>query len=531
MLVEKSQKLSIPEKHDIVSIYPDLSQWPALLAKNIQLTKDIPNKSENRAELLQIARDYTLNVLGVSCKSDAPQKIVATGHQAIWHHCGVWAKDLVTHEFAKSIGGGSLHLILDHDISDASMVLPKRNTHGGWCFQKVRVGPERKTVPLEFRKLPQKKCLSTFLDAVTKSHPQRLCNRFWFKSAILQAGEISRFRNVADLITYLQAILNIALGLEDILYLPVSLLSESDAFTDFVISIVQNAERFATSYNAGINNIENTTAGAVRRLSLDKQTGLVELPFWLVWPDGKRESLYVDSGDVGEIGIGTSSARLGYLNSASDKGKKEQLKNLLRQAGCFLRPKAVSLTLFVRLFLADWFVHGVGASQYEPVTDYIIENYYSDLSGLAYGVATCTMKLPVPENGSFTDEDISQLKHNLHDIKHNPERYISDRRLKKRAIVNLLRAKKEQIAQANDCSLPSDVRKAAWTSLLDTNRKLFVYVKGTAEMLENEVAECEQNKISREVFNSREFFFGLFPEDRLRKLAQSLTFAEHELCS
>jgi hypothetical protein len=91
--------------------------------------------------------------------------------------------------------------------------------------------------------------------------------------------------------------------------------------------------------------------------------------------------------------------------------------------------------------------------------------------------------------------------------------------------------KKEQITQANDRSLPSETRKAAWASLLDTNQKLFEYVKGTAEMLEQKVADCENKKITREVFDSREFFFGLFPEDRLRKLAQSFTFTEHELCS
>jgi hypothetical protein len=412
------------------------------------------------------------------------------------------------------------------------MLLPKRDTHGSWCFRRISIGPERKAVPLEFRKLPQKKCVSTFLDAVAGSHPQRLCSRSWSKSAILQAGEISRFGNVADLITYLQAMLNIALGLDDVLYLPVSLLSESEAFADFVVSIIQQAEYFATSYNDGIdrciNDMENKVPGAVRKLKRDKKTGMVELPFWLVWPGGKRESLYVNSFDAEKIGIGTSLALLGYQDSICADDKKERLKNLLQQEGCFLRPKAVSLTLFIRLFFADWFVHGAGSSQYEPVTDYIIENYYSGVSGLAYGIATCTMKLSVPENVAFDGDNISQLKHNLHDIKHNPERYISDRRLKKRAIVNLLRAKKEQIARAGDRSLPSDVRRAAWTSLLDTNQKLFEYVKGTAEMLEKKVADCEKNAITREVFNSREFFFGLFPEDRLRKLAESLAFAVRE---
>jgi len=532
MLIEKSQRLSVPEKQNIISVSPELSQWPAQLAQNMLLTKDIPKRLETRGELLRIAHDYTLKVLGISSKSDTSEAIIATGHQALWHHCGIWAKNLTTCEFAKAVGGGSLHLVLDHDICDTSMMLPKQNPDGSWCFQRIRIGPERRAVPLEFRHLPEGKRIRAFLDAVTKSHPQQFCNRLWSESAILQTGEISRFGNVAELITYLQSILNIGLGFEDVLYLPISRLSESDAFTDFVVSIVQQAERFAASYNAGItrfiNDAKNKTGGTVRRLALDKQAGLAELPFWLIWPGSKRTSLLVTSGEAGKIGIGTSSAQLGYLDSVSADGKKEQLKNLLQQAGCFLRPKAVSLTLFVRLFLADWFVHGIGASQYEPVTDYIIENYYPDLSGLSYGIATCTMKLPLPDNVAFPDDNVSQLKHNLRDIKHNPEKYISDKRLKRRAVATLLRTKKEQIEQASDRSLPSNIRRAAWISLLEINQKLFEYAKGTAEMLEEKVAECEQNKISREVFNNREFFFGLFPEDRLRKLAESLTFVGHE---
>ncbi len=46
-----------------------------------------------------------------------------------------------------------------------------------------------------------------------------------------------------------------------------------------------------------------------------------------------------------------------------------------------LRPKAVSLTTFIQLYLADWFVHGIGGSLYEPVTDYVIENYFG-VSGM-----------------------------------------------------------------------------------------------------------------------------------------------------
>jgi hypothetical protein len=199
------------------------------------------------------------------------------------------------------------------------------------------------------------------------------------------------------------------------------------------------------------------------------------------------------------------------------------LKSILKEHGYLLRPKAVSLTLFVRLFLADLFVHGVGGASYEPVTDYIIERFYR-IKPPGFAVATCTMRPSLPGPAGSAHHDISGLKHKLRRIKHNPEEYIAEPALATEPVASLLQSKKELISKAKDSAAPPALRKTAWNSLSIINNRLYEYARDTAKMLEREVGQAEKSGASDEVRTSREFFFGWFPEQRLRELVESAVF-------
>jgi len=530
MLAKTLKSLSIPKEKNIVFTSPEPQRWPSLLDENKLIAENVPNRLKSRRELLGTARNYTLRAMDIIGPSNVPENIIATGHQAIWHHCGIWAKNLATCKFAKTIGGINLHLALDHDICDTAMVLPKQNTDGSWYFERIEIEPEQKAIPLEFRRPPQGDHIKSFVDTVAKARPGQFCNDIWSECVVLKANNISYFNSIADLITYFQSVLNAAFGL-NIMYLPVSKLSESDAFVNYVISIMLDTSNFATIYNnvvtKQINELRINPRDTVQRLKLDNTAGLTELPFWLYLPNGKRASLYVTSKKTDKVRIGTVSTALGKLDSACLSSKADQLKNILQQTSYRLRPKAVSLTLFVRLYIADWFVHGIGGNQYEPVTDYIIENYYK-MKPLKFGLATSTMTLPIRNNVAFPNCNISQFKRELHNIRHNPEKYLDESILKEEPAASLLRAKREKIMQAKDHSLPTNLRKSAWCSLVRINQSLSEYTKNTAKTVEKKIVEFEKNKISQETCDCREYFFGLFPENRLRKLAKSLIFTEPE---
>lgn len=169
MSVKTLQILSVPEEKDTIFVSPEYSSWPQLLLNNKFAIQSLPHLLESRSELLNIARDYTQTLTGTYFSDGNFENIIVTGHQPTWHHCGILAKNFITSMFAKDVGGCSVHLVLDHDICDTAMVLPKSNSDGCWYFQRIEVERKRTPVPLEFRAVPQTKAIEALINAVTQA--------------------------------------------------------------------------------------------------------------------------------------------------------------------------------------------------------------------------------------------------------------------------------------------------------------------------------------------------------------------------
>src|SRR6185437_3586626 len=71
----------------------------------------------------------------------------------------------------------------------------------------------------------------------------------------------------------------------------------------------------------------------------------------------------------------------------------EQLGQWLKRNRVRLSPRALVLTLFIRLCAADQFIHGIGGGRYDQVTDRIIANYFK-IEPPRFSVTTATMYLP-----------------------------------------------------------------------------------------------------------------------------------------
>jgi len=525
MSVKTLEDPTIPKQESVIFVRPESSAWSELPVENGSRLQSLPERAKSREELLAIARDYTGGLAAGGCPGGVCDNIIATGHQPIWHHCGIWAKDLPACKLAKAVGGTALHLVLDHDICDIALMLPERDGEGYWHLRRVEIESEQHKISVELRPPAGEARQKTFLKTVIAAHPEAFCSKIWSECRVFASNGPPRFKNVAHLVTYLQCVLKAALGLP-MLYLPVSSLCQSRAFADFVVSIISNASAFAGCYNEGVakrtDGSKSGSTKAIARLAFDESTGQVELPFRLISPDGIRTSLYVIGGNSDKIRIGANSKELGELD-ANHANKGDQLRDILNRHGYLVRPKAVPLTLFVRLYLADLFVHGVGGASYEPVTDYLIEHFYN-IKPPGFAVATCTMRLPLAGTADSAEHDVSGLKHTLHRIKHNPEEYIAESTLAAEPAASLLQSKKELIAKATDSAAPTALRKTAWNSLSIINDRLYEYAADAAKMLQREAARAEKSRASDKVRTSREFFFGLFPEQRLRELAESVVF-------
>ncbi|MHC4738938.1 MAG: hypothetical protein ACYS9Y_08560 [Planctomycetota bacterium] len=415
MAIKTLKNLSVPEEAGCIFTRPDFNNWPYLLRKNRDLLAAIDNRNTSRSELVNIATEYTHRMgLTVPYLKSATEDIIVTGHQPNWHHCGIFAKNIVTGRFARQTCGIAVQLVLDHDICNTSMSFPESDNNRFLRLKTIALEQKHQKIPLESRPVPSKEQLRKFIDSVSKISIDPFCSEIWCRNTHRIIENTRLCKSAADIITQLQARLNKAFGLE-IIYLPVSLMSQSNSFIDFVYSVICDAVSFVGIYNKAIKNKRKTCNlkpnQTLRSLKTDYLNNIIELPFWFVSRASKRASLYVSLNDK-SLRIGTADNVAGIIDSSGNK--KEQLLEILVKNKCVIRPKAVTLTLFTRLYLADLFVHGTGAANYEYITDYLIRDYYK-ISKLSFGVATATMTLPANESnrefffGLFTEQKLKKL--------------------------------------------------------------------------------------------------------------------------
>ena len=512
---------SVPAQTNTVFAEPELADWPALVEANRGCCRDVRHRQRHRAELLGQAAAFTAGVLGgVGASPQGQGAVVVAGHQPVWHHCGIWVKDAVCSALAGAVAGTGVHVVLDHDIRETVMTVPIRRANGTWRRRSLYVEAPDQAVTLEQRR-PPVASLARFVHQVMGVDAGQFCNAIWEAQRVADRATWGRFQNLAEAITYLQAMLHAALGQEDLLYLPVSRLSASAAFTEFVASVLSDAVSFAAFYNEAIAAASaRAGADAVRRLAVHAGEGTVELPFWLVG-DGKRTPLVVRRRRTGAFTVGTACDDLGDVDAGSFDDRAAQLRALLRRRCRQVRPKAVSLTLFLRLYLADWFVHGVGGAAYEPITDRLISRYYG-VRPSRYGVVTCSATLPRCRSGGTDVGQASRLRHRLHHVRHNPECGLTASQLRAERTRRLVGGKRRAITAASNKRLSHAERHAAWESIAVVNRQLRQLAGGAIARLERATGRAEGRTAARAVCDSREYFFGLFPEKELRAMVGAI---------
>jgi hypothetical protein len=141
-----------------------------------------------------------------------------------------------------------------------------------------------------------------------------------------------------------------------------------------------------------------------------------------------------------------------------------------------------------------------------------------------YGVITCTEALPRCRASYKPPRDLGPIRHRLHHIEHNPELCLGAAERQRDRARSLIRAKKRQVIRASDCTLAASQREAAWRSIARINERLRGHVTRKIQDLQREVTQVEAETTSQAVCHSREYFFGLFPEWRLRGIADAARF-------
>lgn len=115
-------------------------------------------------------------------------------------------------------------------------------------------------------------------------------------------------------------------------------------FKNFFLEIYRDSDNFIKIFNEALADYKQEFRFRFKNFPFPRLTA-GELPFWII-KDGKRRKCFKSSLDL------------------------KQLSKLT------IFPRAVSLTIFLRLYKLDFFIHGIGGANYEWIQDRVIERFF-----------------------------------------------------------------------------------------------------------------------------------------------------------
>jgi hypothetical protein len=150
------------------------------------------------------------------------------------------------------------------------------------------------------------------------------------------------------------------------------------AYGAFAHHIAAIADRFAAAYNAALAayRVRHGVRTPSRPMpDLQVSADRIELPFWL---DDLAARARGRAFVVRRDGAWTLECESPFaFNPRADaRPAAAALAGHLAAAQLRLSPRALTLTMFLRLLLVDQFVHGIGGGRYDQVSDGVIERFF-----------------------------------------------------------------------------------------------------------------------------------------------------------
>jgi hypothetical protein len=491
-----------------------------------------------RRQLLQVARNYTAELHNSPLKetdfhSDAAKPIILGGHQPALFHAGVWVKNFALHHLATQTNGTAINLVVDNDIrSNSSIRVPvgdRRHPQSA----SIPFDDSGSQEPWEESHVGNRAMFESFGDRVEEAMAawsvRPVLSEMW-PEVISRANQSSR---LADCLTAGRSLLEKRWGLQN-LELPISRMCTVDPFLWFAGHLFAHAEQFREIHNnvlrefRSVNRIRSRTH-PVPELAL--HDGWIESPFWF-WTENESRRSRVLARQVGKevhLAAGTETfAKLPLTPSMDACCAVEVLRDLPAQ-GIRLRTRALTTTLFSRLCFGDLFVHGIGGSKYDEMTDRIIARFFG-IAAPKFLTLSATLHLPLGETLKTTQGDLTQLIRQRRDVHNNPDRYLNSQQ--REQCLPLLEEKQRLIAQQHAAHTTSHTRRERrlaaksnhdrYQSLIETNRELFGSTHDFLAVLDQTISRTRDELAANSILENREYSFCLFPEDKLKPFMTSL---------
>lgn len=462
------------------------------------------------AELNRAARRaMRVELLGEAVESlaGAGPLVLMAGHQPEFLHAGVWIKNVIVGRVARECGGRAVSVVVDSDeAADAVLRWPVEEA-GVLSAGRLALAGSGTFEQLGIRSNAEWRAWFANVPAATREDARRGMPAFIEAFAGVDGDYVSRWARGVGAIDR-------AIGEETPALVRVSEFEAGDCgklWRRFVGHLLTNACGMAEHYNQALAEYrERRGIHGTRHPIPDLAIGgeRVETPLWVLGDGLARERLFAwERGGAVELFAGER--RIGVC-----KGGAVSL-----EAGWAIRPRALALTTFLRLFACDVFVHGLGGAKYDQIADGWMRRAFG-VEPPGYACATATLRLPLPRRGA-TVEQLACVRRMIRDRRYNPQRFISGASGRAVMAIAARAGAIEESERLRETARSEHVQRRMVSAMIrELNRTLERQLPagpGEAE-IEALRAEIAQNRIA----DDREWFVGLHETRRLAVLCEKL---------
>ena len=387
-------KDKIPKRHGGLYFNPPLSDWKEEALRNREKAVKAIVWGQNAVKVR------------AALKLPGDQPIVMTGHQPVFFHPGLWTKCLAASYLAESIQGTACHQLTDTALpAEYLHYLPEVEDNGKarmrtlQFFKNKEFIDQEKTTPYAMMPAPDHAAVKyifseaqTYCPLAVKTAMHGIEERFMgdlLKNATWNEFHLSTLK-------YLDA-----LSETKRLYLEAHRLWSSDPYYEFLAYWMSHLPELSEAYNKALNDYR-AKYGIKHDLTplpnLKFENWWFEIPFWGVTKYNQRQSLWAKNDGkhlVLKVKGGEGTYQANYDN----------LRGELGTLPIKIWPKALPQTFFSRMYLCDFFIHGIGGSAYEEVNDLFIERVLGVMPP-SFGTATATW-LVDPKESEAMDKILS----------------------------------------------------------------------------------------------------------------------------
>ncbi len=522
-------RIRAPRTHGAVESAPPLSQLPADVAANRGTFKRFDFKILGRDGLdlrkeagrsaIQAAAAYHLRS-GQPVEPSSFDSIVMAGHQPELFHPGVWVKNFALNGLAHATQSTPLNLIVDNDTVKATALrLPVQTEDQQTRLARVIQVPidERTSeTPYEeyevrdedlFRSLPER------VEAHTSAWEfEPFLKSFWTE-LLRQSG---RTKLLGERIAAARRHFEREWGCRN-LEIPVSELNRTEPFAWFACDVLERLPAFRLHYNQSVETYRKqygirSHSHPVPNLGLERDW--IEAPFWS-WEHGqtRRGRLYARlTPDRIELrSDGTAWPSLPRPQAGNGTATVKAFLDSSRR-GLQIRSRALTNTLYCRIFVGDYFLHGIGGGKYDEVTDALARAFYR-VEPPSYGVLTATLLLPL-QHWDATAQSVHELERRARDLEYNPERFFDNEQRFNELALRLTEEKRSLIEQSPGVQ---PAKKRRFLALRELNAKLAGFVSRDREHCAGLLESSRHEVSANAILDSRDYSFCLYPEAMLRE--------------